>query len=186
MSKSTSDKNVVIASAIETFRWQKDLVERAIVQVDDEQLHKPLDPETNSIAVIMKHMAGNMCSRWTDFLTSDGEKPCRHRDDEFVDDIRSRQELQGLWEEGWTCVFDAVSQLSDQDLHKIVHIRGEPHSVIRAIDRAIDHYGYHVGQIVQIARIRAQHDWTTLSIPRGESEAYNQRMADVAARTQHS
>ncbi len=176
MSKSTSDKNVVITSAIETFRWQKNLAERAIVQVDDEQLHKPLDPETNSIAVIMKHMAGNMCSRWTDFLTSDGEKPCRHRDDEFVDDIGSRQELQGLWEEGWTCVFDAVSQLSDQDLHKIVHIRGKPHSVIRAIDRAIDHYGYHVGQIVQIARIRAQHDWTTLSIPRGESEAYNQRL----------
>jgi hypothetical protein len=176
MSKSTSDDNVVIASAIETFRWQKDLAERAIVQLDDEQLHKPLDPETNSIAVIMKHMAGNMCSRWTDFLTSDGEKPCRHRDDEFVDDIGSREELQGLWEEGWTCVFDAVSQLSDQDLEKIVQIRGKPHSVIRAIDRAIDHYGYHVGQIVQIARIRAQHDWTTLSIPRGESEAYNQRL----------
>ncbi len=175
MTNSTSAKNVVIESATETFRSQKDIAERAIVQVNNEDIHKPLDPETNSIAVIMKHMAGNMRSRWTDFLTSDGEKPWRHRDDEFVDDIRSRQELQNFWEEGWACVFDAVSQLSDQDLHKIVHIRGKPHSVIRAIDRAIDHYGYHVGQIVQIARIRAQHDWTTLSIPRGESEAYNQR-----------
>ena len=175
MTNSTSAKNVVIESATETFRSQKDIAERAIVQVNNEDIHKPLDPETNSIAVIMKHMAGNMRSRWTDFLTSDGEKPWRHRDDEFVDDIRSRQELQNFWEEGWACVFDAVSQLSDQDLENIVQIRGEPHSVIRAIDRAIDHYGYHVGQIVQIARIRAQHDWTTLSIPRGESEAYNQR-----------
>jgi len=175
MSKSKSGTNVVIASAAETFRRQKHLAERAIVQVDDERLHKPLDPVTNSIAVIMKHMAGNMCSRWTDFLTSDGEKPWRHRDGEFVDDITSRQELHDLWEKGWACVFDAISQLSDQDLHRIIQIRGKPHTVIRAIDRQIDHYGYHVGQIVQIARILAQDDWTTLSIPRGESEAYNQR-----------
>ena len=175
MSKSTSDPNFVIASAIETFRWQKNIAESAIVQVDDEQLHKPLDPETNSIAGIMKHMAGNLRSRWTNFLTRDGEKPWRHRDDEFVEDMRSRKELFDLWEAGWACVFDAVSQLSDQDLEKIVEIRGKPHTVIRAMHRAIDHNGYHVGQIVQIARIRAQDNWTTLSIPRGESEQYNQR-----------
>ncbi len=170
-----ADSSPVIASAVETFRGQKELADRAIAQLTDSQLHKALDPATNSVAVIMKHMAGNMRSRWTDFLTSDGEKEWRHRDSEFVDEIASRDKLQQMWGSGWKCLFDTLSPLSDDDLGKEVLIRGKPHTVIRAIDRQIDHYGHHVGQIVIVARILAQDNWTTLSIPRGESEAYNTR-----------
>lgn len=176
ISKTISDANVVIASVLETFRSQKTLAQRAIAQVSDEQLHQPLDPHTNSIAVIMQHLAGNMLSRWTDFLSTDGEKAWRDRDGEFVDQRSSRQQLEDQWEQGWACAMKSVSQLSDQALGKIVHIRGQPHTVIRALDRQIDHVGYHVGQIVQIARILAGDHWTTLSIPRGESEAYNRRV----------
>ena len=127
------------------------------------------------MAVIMQHLAGNMRSRWTDFLTSDGEKSWRDRDGEFVDDNASREDLQRLWEQGWRSLFDALAGLSDSDLGKEVLIRGKPHTVIGAINRQIAHYGYHIGQIVLIARILAQDNWQTLSIPRGESEAYNRR-----------
>ena len=175
MGESTSNTNIVIASAVDTFRSQKELAEQAIKQLSNEQLHKSLDPETNSIAVIMKHLAGNMRSRWTDFLTSDGEKTWRQRDNEFVDDGKSLEALKDNWDQGWSRLFETVSQLTEQDLGKIVKIRGKPHLVIRAIDREIAHYGYHVGQIVQIARILAQDKWQTISIPRGASEAYNRR-----------
>jgi hypothetical protein len=167
---------VFLESAIAKHKAQKDFAERAIVQLGDEQLHQPLDENTNSVAVIMKHMTGNMLSRWTEFLKTDGEKPWRKRDSEFVDDFQSRDELMAFWQRGWDCVFSTLSVLSVGDLTRTVRIRGEPHNVIEAIHRALDHCGYHVGQIVLVARVLAKDKWTTLTIPRGESEEYNRRV----------
>ncbi len=161
--------------ALAVFRSQKDLADRAIVQVRDDDLHRPLDANTNSLAIIMKHLAGNMISRWTDFLTSDGEKPDRNRDDEFVDRFASREELMIYWERGGKALLDTMETLTPADMNKSVLIRGESHSVMRAIDRQLSHYGYHVGQIVLIARILAGDQWTTLTIARGKSAEYNQK-----------
>jgi uncharacterized damage-inducible protein DinB len=166
---------VTLTSAIEKFRAQKNLADRAIEQLDDDALRRPLDENTNSIAVIMKHMAGNMRSRWTEFLTTDGEKEWRRRDTEFVDAFEDRRALLDDWERGWSCLLDTMTGLRPSDLTREVTIRGEPHTVIRAIHRAIDHYGYHIGQIVQLARFLARDNWTVLSIPRGQSEEYNRR-----------
>lgn len=167
---------IVLAEALAVFRSQKDLADRAIDQVSDANLRLALDANTNSIAVIIKHVAGNMISRWSDFLSSDGEKPDRRRDDEFNDTFGSRREALACWERGWETLFATLESLTPADLAKTVTIRGEPHSVIRAIDRQLSHYGYHVGQIVLIARILAGDAWTTLTIPRGESASYNQRV----------
>jgi uncharacterized damage-inducible protein DinB len=160
-------------STIKTFRGQKDLAERAIAQLDDAQLHQALDPNTNCIAAIMKHMAGNLLSRWTEFLTTDGEKPWRNRDNEFVDDFTSRRDLMDYWQRGWDCLFAALESLTPDDLTKTVFIRGEPHSVYLAIQRALGHDGYHTGQIILLARVLAKERWEVLTIPRGKSEEYN-------------
>jgi uncharacterized damage-inducible protein DinB len=165
-----------LAATIEMFRKQKNLAERARVQVDDEQLHQEIAPDTNSVAVILKHMAGNMRSRWTNFLTSDGEKPWRNRDDEFIDTLVSRAEMMDVWNAGWTCLLQAVSGLADEDLIGSVAIRGEQLSVAQAMLRQVDHYAYHVGQIVLICRILAGDRWQVLSIPRGESQQFNERV----------
>jgi hypothetical protein len=167
--------NLCLVEALAIFRKQKDLADRAIAQVSDANLRRPLDANTNSIAVIMKHMAGNMVSRWTDFLTTDGEKPDRNRDGEFIDDFKSRDEITAFWERGWRTLFNTIERLSSDDLEKTVKVRGEPQSAIAAINRQVDHYGYHTGQIVLIARVLAGEKWTTLSIPRGGSEEYNRR-----------
>lgn len=164
-----------------TFLGQKVLAERAMVQLTDEQLHVPLDLETNSVAVIVKHMAGNMQSRWTAFLTSDGEKPERDRDGEFVDTFQSRAEVMSCWERGWACVSRALDGLTDDDLSKTVRIRGEPLTVARAILRQVDHYGYHVGQIVLISRVLVKDQWQVITIPRGGSRAFNERLASQRA-----
>ena len=164
-----------ISDALTVFRSQKDLAERAIAQVGDDNLHVALDANTNSIAVIMQHMAGNMISRWTDFLTTDGEKPERDRDGEFVDRALSRSDLMNRWQYGWSTLFTTLESLSPADLGATVAIRGEPHSITLAIARQLSHYGYHVGQIVMMARIFAGERWTTLTIPRGGSRAYNER-----------
>jgi hypothetical protein len=164
---------IALRECIAVFRKQKRMVERVVVQLSDEQLRRPLDKNTNSISVIMKHLAGNMRSRWRDFLTSDGEKPDRHRDNEFIDDIESREALLRVWEDGWRFLFGALDDLGPQDLAATVHIRGEPMSAFAAIARQIDHYGYHVGQIVQLGRHLAGDRWEVLTIPRGASEAYN-------------
>jgi hypothetical protein len=160
----------VILASIETFKSQKGLAEGAISQTSDENLRRALDPETNSIAVIMKHMAGNMISRWTDFLTSDGEKPDRNRDGEFIDEFQDRAAIMNYWERGWAVVFDTT------DLFKTVTIRGEPYNVIDAIQRQVSHYGYHVGQIVQVARHFAGDKWNVLTIPRGGSKQFNDKL----------
>jgi uncharacterized damage-inducible protein DinB len=168
----TSDR-VFPAAIINAFRANKRLADRAVEQVSDDKLHQPLDENTNSIAVIMQHVAGNLLSRWTDFLTTDGEKPTRNRDSEFVDTFNHRQEVLEYWERGWVCLFAALDGLSAEDIGKTVTIRGEPHPVPLAMTRSLGHTCYHIGQIVQLARHFADSDWKTLTIPRGHSEQFN-------------
>ncbi len=157
-----------LADSLAVCRQYKKLAARAIAQVADEQLFATLDPESNSIAIIVKHMAGNMRSRWTNFLTTDGEKPDRHRDTEFEDPPATREALLELWEQGWQYVFDALEPLTDDDLTRPITIRGEAHSVMQAINRQIAHYASHCGQIILLAK-HFQHDsWQTLSVPRGK------------------
>lgn len=156
------------------FEANKHLADCAVAQVPDDKLHVALDEHTNSIAVIMKHVAGNLTSRWTDFLMTDGEKPWRNRDDEFMDSFGSRAELLECWDRGWAVLLSALQSLTPEDLAKTVTIRGEPHTVPLALARSLGHTCYHVGQIVQVARIHAGDDWTTLTIPRGGSQHYNQ------------
>ncbi len=159
-----------IASA---FQSQESLAGRAIAQVPDHLLHRALSEHTNSIAVIVKHMSGNLLSRFTDFLTTDGEKPWRNRDTEFVEDGADRSEIMRRWDAGWACLFSALDSLTDADLARTVHIRGEPHAVSLALCRALAHQSYHVGQIVQLARVLAGDRWETLTVPRGGSAAFN-------------
>src|SRR5215472_12890926 len=162
--------------SLSLFRFYKKLAEGAIEQVTDDQLFVRLDEEMNSIAIIMKHMAGNMRSRWTDFLTTDGEKPNRNRDSEFIEPPDSRAGLLRLWNEAWQQVFDALEPLSDRDLERKVIIRGEPHSVMQAINRQIAHYAYHCGQIVFLAKHFRSSEWKSLSVPRNKSAEFNRRV----------
>src|ERR1700736_3511407 len=170
-----------LEDSLSLFRYYKNLAERAIAQVTDEQLVAVLDSEMNSIAVIVKHMAGNMRSRWTDFLTADGEKPDRNRDSEFEEGAKNRAEMMAMWEMGWGCMFDALKPLRPEDGDRTVFIRTEPHSVMQAINRQIAHYSYHVGQIVFLAKhfTAAQPGrWKVLSVPKKKSAEFNR---DVAA-----
>lgn len=166
-----------LADCLTLFRHYKGRADRALAQVTDEQLFTVLDTESNSIAIIIKHMTGNMRSRWTDFLTTDGEKPNRHRDSEFVDPPQTRAALLADWEEGWNLVFSALEPLTDQDLSRVVFIRGEKHSIMQAINRQVAHYAMHIGQIIFLAKHLAHDHWQTLSIPRNRSAEFNQRVA---------
>lgn len=171
--------------AIQTFRGQKALADKALAQLKDEEFFKQLDEESNSVAVIIKHMAGNMVSRWTDFLTTDGEKPDRNRDMEFVITAETtRESMLARWEEGWACVFSAVESLQPEDVEKIVLIRGEEHTVIKAVLRQISHYGQHVGQIVLLAKHFRLSEWQTLSIARNRSAEFNAEMATKIRNTE--
>ena len=165
-----------LTDSLSLFRYYKRLADRAIEQVEDEALYAALDPEANSIAVIMKHMAGNMQSRWAGFLSTDGEKPNRDRDAEFVDPARPRAELIRVWEDGWQALFTALEPLSDEDLNREITIRGEAHSVMQAINRQLGHYAYHCGQIVLLAKHQQQDKWQSLSIPRGRSAEFNRKV----------
>ena len=162
-----------VSAVVNAFDANKRLADRAVAQVPDDKLHTALDPNTNSVAVIMKHVAGNLTSRWTDFLTTDGEKPWRDRDDEFVAAFAGRAELLECWECGWACLRAALAALTPADLGRTVTVRGEPHTVPLALARSLGHTCYHVGQIVQVARIHAGDKWHTLTIPRGGSEQFN-------------
>jgi len=162
-----------MAAIVNAFEANKRLADRAIEQVPDDKLRVALDENTNSIAVIIKHVAGNLASRWTDFLTTDGEKPQRNRDGEFVDSFGSRAELLESWEHGWACLLKTLKSLKSEDFEKTEMIRGEPHSVPLALERSLGHTCYHIGQIVQVARIHAGKNWKTLTIPRGGSEKFN-------------
>ena len=166
-----------IEDALAIFRQYKQLGEKAMAQVSDEQLFAVLDDEANSISIIVKHITGNMRSRWTDFLTSDGEKPTRNRDSEFVDPPATREALLQEWEHGWACVFSAIEPLTDADLPRTVTIRGEAHSVMQAINRQLAHYPMHVGQIILLAKHYAGAGWQTLSVARNRSVEYNQKVA---------
>lgn len=162
--------------SLSLFRYYKKLGEGAMEQLSDEQLFTALDDEMNSVAIIVKHMAGNMRSRWTDFLTSDGEKPDRNRDTEFVAPPATRGELMRIWNDGWERVFHALEPLSDADLEREVSIRSEPHSVMQAVNRQIAHYAYHCGQIVFLAKHLKGSDWKGLSVPRNKSADFNRRV----------
>jgi hypothetical protein len=159
------------------FAYYKKLGERAIAQVSDDQLTLTLDDEANSIATIVKHMAGNMRSRWTDFLTTDGEKPDRHRDSEFEEPPATRSALLQTWESGWGCLFSALEPLTDADLARTITIRGEAHSVMQAINRQLAHYPHHVGQIILLAKHFAHDRWQSLSVPRRGSAEFNRKVA---------
>jgi len=169
-----SPEMLYLKDVVAQFYQLKTLADRALSQVNDGDLFRPLDPESNSLAILIQHMAGNMRSRWTDFLTSDGEKPDRNRDAEFeVAEGTTREDLQARWEEGWRCLFQTLTALSEEDLALTVLIRAEPHSVIKAINRQLTHYGYHVGQIVFLAKHFASDHWRALSVPRGRSGQFN-------------
>jgi len=166
-----------LKDSLDVFRYYKKLGERAMAQCPDDALFASLDAESNSIAIIVKHMAGNMRSRWTDFLTTDGEKPDRNRDTEFETPPKTRAELKELWERGWKHVFDALEPLGDEDLVRTITIRTEPHSVMQAINRQVAHYSYHVGQIVYVAKHLAGNKWQTLTVPKKKSAEFNARVA---------
>jgi uncharacterized damage-inducible protein DinB len=165
-----------LEDSIALFHFYKKMAEGAMEQVSDDQLFATLDDEMNSIAIIVKHMCGNMRSRWTDFLTTDGEKPDRNRDTEFVDPAATRTDLMRTWNEAWEKVFGALTPLSDADLERTVTIRGEPHSVMQAINRQIAHYAYHCGQIVFLAKHFKGGQWKSLSVPRNKSGDFNRRV----------
>jgi uncharacterized damage-inducible protein DinB len=163
------------------FLAQRATADKAIAQLDDEQIRRSLDGDVNSIAIVMKHLAGNFLSRFTDFLTTDGEKPWRERDGEFVDDFEEgaagRGQIEARWSEGWSCLVAALEELRDEDLHRTVTIRGEPHTVQRALTRALAHAAHHTGQIVLLARMTVgPRGWKTISIPKGGSGEFNRRM----------
>jgi Protein of unknown function (DUF1572) len=165
-----------IKSWTKVFRSQKQLAQRAIDQLSDAQLFEAALPDANSVAVIMRHMAGNMRSRWTDFLNADGEKPDRNRESEFAITPEPRESLMANWEDGWSCVFAAIHALTPEDVERTVLIRNEPHSVPDAVNRQVSHYGYHVGQIMLIARSIVGDDWQWLTIAPGKSDAFNKQM----------
>jgi Protein of unknown function (DUF1572) len=165
-----------VEDSVGIFRYYKKLAERAIEQVTDDQLFATLDGEMNSIAVIVKHLSGNMRSRWTDFLTSDGEKPGRDRDEEFSNPPTTREALLEIWEDGWRCLLGTLGTLSDDDLGRTITIRGEPHSVMQAINRQVAHYSYHCGQIVFLAKHFCSDGWQVLSVPRGKSVEFTKRV----------
>ena len=162
-----------LKSSLLQFRYYKELGEKTIEQIPETKLSFQINNETNSINTIVKHLSGNMASRWTDFLYTDGEKEFRNRDDEFEDTIKSKKGLIEIWEEGWKVLFNTLEGLRFQDLEKIVYIRNEGHTVIESINRQLCHYSYHVGQIVMIGKIICGDKWNSLSIPKGESQSFN-------------
>lgn len=168
-----------LKDAIGSFKAYKKLAEKAIEQVNDQELFVTLDEEGNSIAVIMKHIAGNMLSRWTDFLTSDGEKPDRNRDMEFViEEGTTKEAVLAYWERGWQAVFAAIEPLQPQDFERTVSIRGEAHTIVQAINRQMTHYSYHIGQIVFLAKHFRSSEWKSLSVPRNRSAEFNAKMGE--------
>jgi hypothetical protein len=168
----------ILSAIVKEFRKTKQMAERAFEQLDDADFTFRLNADQNSLYVIVKHLSGNMISRWTDFLTSDGEKPGRDRDEEFAEPAGPvfRADVLALWDRGWSCVFSALEGLTDADLGRTVYIRTEPHSVFEAINRQTAHYAYHVGQIVLLAKHVKGPDWKYITIPRGRSDQFNRKM----------
>ncbi|HEU0136881.1 MAG TPA: DUF1572 domain-containing protein [Flavobacterium sp.] len=162
-----------LESAIKQFEYYRMLGDKTIERLPDDKLFWQFNPESNSIGIIVKHLHGNMMSRWTDFLTSDGEKEWRQRDAEFENDITDKAELISKWNEGWECLLNALRSLKEDDLSKTIYIRNQGHTVVEAINRQLAHYPYHIGQIVFIGKMVLDFQWQSLSIPRGNSQTYN-------------
>lgn len=174
-----------LTSVIKQFDYYKSLGEKTIEQLTDEQLFWLYNNESNNIATIVKHLSGNMLSRWTDFLTSDGEKEWRQRDQEFINDIHSREELVLTWNKGWKCLLDTLNSLQPEDLNTEIYIRNMGHTVIEAINRQLAHYSYHIGQIVFLGKMLQNEQWESLSIPKGKSKNYNQEKFAKPKRKEH-
>jgi len=174
-----------LKNTINVFEYYKSLGEKAMAQITDEALFQIPDEKSNSISVIVKHLHGNMLSRWTDFLTTDGEKEWRDRDSEFEETIETREEVMKQWNEGWACVFSALATLQPEDFDKTVYIRNMGQTVLEAIMRQMAHYAYHLGQIVYLARLFNEGDWKTLTIPKGGSAAYNKEKNAPGKRIEH-
>jgi len=183
--KVTKIMNGYLESTIKQFEYYKMLGEKAMEQLPEEKLFWQYNEESNSIAIVVKHLSGNMLSRWTNFLTSDGEKDWRNRDAEFENAIQTKEQLQLEWNKGWQCLLDTLKQLKEDDLQKIVYIRNQGHTVMEAINRQLAHYPYHVGQIVYIAKMIADSNWKSLSIPRGSSQSFNAEKFSKAKSRQH-
>jgi hypothetical protein len=161
---------------IKRFKYYKSLGDNTLQQLSEEQVFWQYNEESNSIAVIINHVAGNMLSRWTNFLTEDGEKSWRNRDEEFVNTMNTKQEVLDFWEKGWKCFFDALGQITEENFYSTIYIRGEAHSVADAVFRQLAHYPYHIGQIVYLAKMMKNEDWKTLSIARNKSQEFNMEM----------
>ena len=174
-----------LESARKQFAYYRMLGEKTFVQLDDDSLFWQYNPESNSVAIIVKHLWGNMLSRWTDFLTTDGEKEWRNREAEFDTDITTREEMIQKWNEGWDCLFEALDTVDESNFHNIIYIRNMGHTIAEAINRQMAHYAYHVGQIVYIGRMIKGAEWESLSIPRGKSMEYNERKFSKPKRKEH-
>ena len=174
-----------LASAKKQFLYYQQLGEKTFAQLSDDQLFWQYNPESNSIAIIVKHLWGNMMSRWTDFLTSDGEKDFRQREAEFDPDIQSRAELMEKWEEGWHCLFEALETINAENFDQLVYIRNQGHTIIEAIHRQMAHYAYHIGQIVYLGRLQLGHSWQSLSIARGKSKQFNEEKFGIEKSRKH-
>lgn len=167
-----------LSDAIQSFRNYKKLAERAMEQISDEEFFRQIDEESNSIAIIVKHIAGNLKSRWTDFLTSDGEKDFRNRDSEFIAEGDSRESLMMYWKEGWQILFNELGALKADDFSKTITIRQQPHTICEAVNRQLAHYAYHIGQVAFLAKHFRAADWKTLSVPKNKSAQFNNFMAE--------
>lgn len=163
-----------LSSILKQFEYYKSLGDKTIDQLTTEELKHEFADGSNSVAIIVKHIAGNMLSRWSNFLSEDGEKEWRHRDSEFEDSFQNKEELLHTWNTGWDCIFNAIKPLKVDDLERIIYIRNQGHTVIEAINRQLAHYAYHVGQLVFLGKLTKGHDWASLSIPKGKSSTYNQ------------
>lgn len=170
-------EKIYLENVLYEFKAMKETGERAMNQIKDEDFFYQPNRDTNSIAIIIRHLSGNMLSRWTDFLTTDGEKEWRKRDEEFEEVFYTdKDDLMDRWDKGWKCVFDAVGSLTPEDLTKTIYIRKEPHTVIGAINRQLTHYSFHIGQIVYMAKYLARENWNSLSIPKGKSKEFNEKL----------
>ncbi|MGE8427989.1 MAG: DUF1572 domain-containing protein [Sphingobacterium sp.] len=174
-----------LKSVIKQFEYYKMLGEKTIAQLPDDKLFWQYNSESNSIAIIVNHLHGNMMSRWTDFLTTDGEKESRNRDEEFEDHITTKDELQKRWNAGWYCFFNALQQLNENDLQQTIYIRNQGHTVMEAINRQLAHYPYHIGQIIYIGKMICNSNWQSLSIPKGNSKQFNNEKFAQEKHQQH-
>lgn len=177
--------NSYLSSIKKQFEYYKSLGDKTFHQLSEEELFIQQNESTNSIAIIAKHIAGNMVSRWTNFLTEDGEKPWRDRDDEFINTYQNKEDILSAWNKGWQCLFDALQHLSESDLEKIIYIRNQGHSVVEAINRQLCHYSYHVGQIVLVGKLIKDNNWQLLSIPKNASKTYNKNKFDQDKTRKH-